>query len=295
VTRSEAIWVSIAMPLAMGISWAAPGSTEALSLAVILVFGMPHGAADSIQLRSLLGVGPKLWAGFGGYLLIALIVVALWLLWPVLGLAVFLVISALHFGGTDSPEDSRPWALIHGTATLAAPFVFHAQEALNYLSWLGLPQLPESTVKLVAAVQIAGAVACLTWRDLTLKSSKPWATLGFVAGLAPLLFLAPAPGFAVYFCLLHGPRHLRRLRQLEIISGDRRQGRQIVVTTAMALILLACLYLLLPEVNANSRLLQTVVIGIAALTVPHMLLDALMTKNWRPPNRGDLPQRSSVK
>lgn len=85
--------------------------------------------------------------------------------------------------------------------------------------------------------------------------------------LDPLLY------FTVYFCLLHSPRHLfetARSIGLSSLVSIARAAAPIVIAT---LVLAAVLWRLLPGASLDAQLLQIVFIGLACLTIPHMLLE----------------------
>ena len=83
--------------------------------------------------------------------------------------------------------------------------------------------------------------------------------------LPPLFF------FAVYFCGLHSPRHI--IESARVLRWHTRAVRMTalgisIITVAAAL----GIYVSLPAIDATPRLLAVIFIGLAALTVPHMLL-----------------------
>jgi hypothetical protein len=86
--------------------------------------------------------------------------------------------------------------------------------------------------------------------------------------------------FAIYFCALHSVRHLR--------SGFRAESRgrltALIVVLYTAVPILGAVAVLLvslsvgPIVAVDDRLLQVVFIGLAGLTVPHMILVGLESR-----------------
>ena len=95
------------------------------------------------------------------------------------------------------------------------------------------------------------------------------------AGLAgALVFLPPLTGFALYFCCVHTPRHMARvIKAVKTILPDARilpltLGFTIVTWLAMAV----AVVLLRAEISFDAAMVQVIFIGLAALTVPHMML-----------------------
>ena len=99
--------------------------------------------------------------------------------------------------------------------------------------------------------------------------------LGEIAILS-LLFaiLPPLVGFSIYFCLIHSIRHFAAMRTM---LADTISKFQITRTTvlfsamcwAVGLIILAQQS---SNVGVEPALLQVIFIGLAALTMPHMML-----------------------
>jgi hypothetical protein len=81
--------------------------------------------------------------------------------------------------------------------------------------------------------------------------------------------------------LLHSPRHLlETARDLGLTSFRSIALRNLPILAA-TLALAVLFYLHLQVTPSSGRILMTVFIGLAALTVPHMLLDALASKDGK--------------
>ncbi len=75
--------------------------------------------------------------------------------------------------------------------------------------------------------------------------------------------------FTLYFCLQHSPRHL-----LAVARGERLEhvATAALLLTALTLVLGWGVYQVLPDQGWQQGLLQTLFVGLLALTVPHMIL-----------------------
>ena len=100
-------------------------------------------------------------------------------------------------------------------------------------------------------------------------------------GLAELVILGaifaftpPLVGFAIYFCLVHAPRHVRAILASVSSGVSRRLILSQVVLFSVASWVAGGLafWLLLGAETAEAALMRVVFIGLAALTVPHMIL-----------------------
>ena len=93
-------------------------------LIVILVFGLPHGAADGVLAYRLMHTELKRFVLFFIlYIALGLLVILVWIIFPLFSLLVFLIISIIHFGIMDT-EKSKNQPLrfvrvfVHGSAVI---------------------------------------------------------------------------------------------------------------------------------------------------------------------------------
>ncbi len=257
-----------------------------IAIAAILLIGVPHGGLDGAVARRVgwpSGTGP--WILFHlTYLLLAASVAGLWWLYPLPSLIFFLLISALHFGSSDirpisAPTSKDAWLplLAHGgLVVIAIPaFQSSAVEALfavlvgaDYSLWL-VQQIQQLLLPWVACLFAYGIYSIYQprWRGALLN-------LAILVALAYLL--PPLISFAVYFCLWHSRSHMQRIWHSIPAEQRRRSALEALIYSLLAYVA-AALYFAL---RANSgtvieqapALIQLTFIGLAALTVPHMLL-----------------------
>ncbi len=247
--------------------------------------GLPHGALDPwIAWQSGLWRGRWGWLAFNlGYLAVAAAVVAAWWFAPGFSLALFLAISAWHFGG-DWQQDLPRWArATAGSALLALPALRWPTEVSNAFAVLAGPDGAMIAERLAAAAPwlAAGmaASALLAWR----RARATTLELAVVAGLA--LLLPPLVYFIVYFCALHSLRHLRIAARDADARSRRRMVRVALVYTVLALLAAAAAWPWLASGTAvpQAGVLKLVFIGLAALTLPHMLV-VMWFEHRRVPN-----------
>lgn len=240
------------------------------------VLGLPHGALDPLIARRL-----GMWRGplsFGAFNLVyaglSIAVVALWLVAPVPSLVLFLVVSAVHFGGDCMRERSPAPRALTGAALLTLP-AFRDEDAVAGLYATLAGEGARSVASVQAAIGLPLLVLLLGLAVLAARRAPHEALeLGLVALLA--LTTPPLVFFIVYFCTLHSARHLR-----EGFVEEREQPRRLtalVIVAYTVIPLLAAGAFLTTTAGAASlddQLLRVVFIGLAALTVPHMLLVGL--------------------
>jgi len=239
-----------------------------LAILVALV-GLPHGALDPLVARK-----AGLWGNPSGlvwfltaYLALAAMAGLLWVWAPKFSLAAFLAYSAWHFSGDWREWLSQVWRLCAGATIICAPSLLHPDLVAGYFSVL----TGEDATALVGVLQwlaipalvgtIFSAARCTRTHP---KVAAELAVLAVAAlALPPLIF------FLLYFCSLHSPRHL-----IDTVQGMNR-GTATATAAGLTLVTVglgALFFVLSPSAQIDQRLLQLTFIGLAVLTVPHMIL-----------------------
>jgi Brp/Blh family beta-carotene 15,15'-monooxygenase len=274
----------LALPMATGLAlillWWAPDALpmnlQLLLLAVlVVVFGLPHGALDPwlAERAGLAGDARKVVAFNLAYLAVAALVVLVWVWLPVLSLAVFLAISAVHFSG-DWKSDLDPFPrLVAGLLLLLMPIGFQTNQVavlFEHLSGEGGAALAQA-LALPAWVLVA---IMMTLTGVALRRQRWWAGLEFASLLALAYVAQPLVYFALYFCALHSLRHLAGLFRHAPPADQARLWRMTIVYSVATVFLAGVLWVLWSQMPADTLILRLVFIGLAAVTVPHMLLMA---------------------
>tara|TARA_B100002051_G_C16364232_1_gene452576 strand:- start:194 stop:616 length:423 start_codon:yes stop_codon:yes gene_type:complete len=98
--------------------------------------------------------------------------------------------------------------------------------------------------------------------------------IAIVLGLTAFAWLLPPlVYFGIYFCALHSPSHFSRVIKLVPDSDRPRAVMQTAAFTMLTLFFAGlALIALSVELTFNQSTVQVVFIGLAALTVPHMVL-----------------------
>jgi Brp/Blh family beta-carotene 15,15'-monooxygenase len=215
-------------------------------------------------------------AFYACYLILALTYGLLWSRYPTLGLSSFLTIAALHFGSDWHRRGIALTRLAYGLTIVTLPALAHPADVAAIYAALGTTHAPLliaiSKVLAVIAVVVGGAAAAAQCKQ---RSSDLYEFLAIVLGatcLGPLVF------FTCYFCLLHSPRHLLETAEELGIASLRRLCIVTIPILLATVALAGGVWLLLPNVSTSTRIMTLVFVGLAALTVPHMLLDRLTDK-----------------
>jgi Brp/Blh family beta-carotene 15,15'-monooxygenase len=258
-----------------------PTTTLALLVAGVVVLGLPHGALDPMVARKAF----EDHRFFGGivfyaiYLSIVLAYAILWLRFPTIGLSGFLLISAYHFGSDWYPRGSALTRCAYGLTIVTLPAMLHGGEVARIFGVLGTVQA-QALVDVSTLLAPIGLIAAGLGAILQYKQSRR-DLLEFSALVLGAIFLEPLVFFTCYFSLLHSPRHLLETSKNLGITNLKTIAAKSLPILITTLALGGLLYLCLPAVSVSGRIVMVVFIGLAALTVPHMLLDSLASKIQR--------------
>jgi Brp/Blh family beta-carotene 15,15'-monooxygenase len=91
--------------------------------------------------------------------------------------------------------------------------------------------------------------------------------------------LHPLAYFIAYWCFLHSPRHLEIAARDLNLQGWRARLRAVAPTTLATYALALAAVPFLIGMPGDAILMQVIFIGLAALTVPHMILEFIASPN----------------
>ena len=280
------IYVAVAavVTLASALGLRLPAGVELGALAVaVLLLGVPHGSLDVLHGRDsyrLARLGP--WALFlVAYLAVGACVVLAWAVAPGASLLGLLVISAFHFSG--DLERGSPLGLrwVHGLAPVCLPALDHEGELAELFAALA----PSPAAAAISAA-LAAAAGPLLLASLVATAAyarrHAGASLEVAATAALCSVASPLLGFGVYFCLLHARRHVGRTRRLYAPSASTMLWAAWVPTVATGVAGWLAFHLV-PAATVEAGALRVIFVGLAALTVPHMILiERIRLRGWRP-------------
>ena len=250
-----------------------------IALLMIVLIGLPHGALDG-AIAMHLGAGRNISFVLQFlflYLLCGFIVVVLWYNFPPISLAIFLIISMIHFGWGDANSKIKLVSLLqiicHGGVVVFGIVYFHIDEVIPLFDML---TQRNSNFPIQFSIYIFYAVSILTilyvyliysMRDLRLR------LLELAVVWAIVIFLPPLFGFAVYFCFIHTTRHIRNI-WMEIKT---EMSLKALITQASILTIASwgmgiTAFYIFDSGDLDTNIIRIIFIGLAALTVPHMIL-----------------------
>ena len=262
-----------------------PTSELFIFAGLVLVLGVPHGALDPIFARQLYAVRSLgAWIVFVGvYVVLALLVIGFWLLAPAVFLILFLIASMLHFSGDLAP--GTPWLtrLMYGGAVIVLPVLLHAPEMTRLFGFLVDANVAD---RFVSALRLfAWPWAAGIFLSVLVIFKRDWLTAVELVSYSLLVLVAPPLlSFTAFFCVMHSARHVLRTQRYASLSW-----RQLLLTSVAptAAVLAAALlsWFVVKDAPLDMRMVQFVVIGLAALTAPHMLLvERVRFSGWTKPH-----------
>jgi Brp/Blh family beta-carotene 15,15'-monooxygenase len=248
-------------------------SAQILMLApLVAILGLPHGALDlpiaealwPLDTRARQGLFAALYLGLSGG------VIVIWLLLPGLALLAFLAYAMLHFS-EDWAADRPALRWSGGLATVGAPALMHHAEVEAIFAMLA----HNGAVLAADAAALAGGMG-LAVLGLSLLASgrgRTRAAMEQSVLWASATVLPPLMYFAVYFCALHSIRHFTATMRA-VPNGQRALGVAVVLSGVVTLVAVAATLLSPagPVADPTEQGIRVIFIGLAALTVPHMIL-----------------------
>jgi len=263
-------------------------------LFLILVLGISHGALDDVKGKKLFKLlGYKSSFSFHlAYVLISLLIIIFWLVFPNIILLLFLITASYHFGKEDTVFSFKrkywiPECLyfFKGSAVIMAPLLFQKDKTNEIFQTLNFNVFESQ----IFTDQFLIMLLCLSFlSSLYISNNKSTDLKGlmvmdFFSLIILNIFLTPVLAFTLYFCFLHSIRHsITLIFELDksFKSGLKKFiNKAIPLTFITGAIFSIAIYLLNNFIMLDEAIYKVIFIGLASLTFPHILLEYLLEKN----------------
>lgn len=281
--------------------WSMFGAPAALGVgagAVLIggaLIGVPHGSSDFLVAHRLFGpMLGHLWLPVFvlAYLAVVLVMLMAWSFVPFATLLAFLAISGVHFGMEDLGAYGIPRTPLRWIVRISTPLLpivtFHLSEVAPFFATMSardagfvIATLEPYRAPLLAIWMAATMVTVLLdlWPSAAPRAECYIEGCELLALTTAAVLLPPLVTFAIYFCVVHAVRHMA---ELTAQFHPRNSGRAlslaaliIVPSAGICLVGLAASWSAIAGAVTTNALLCYALQVVAALTVPHMLLDAL--------------------
>jgi Brp/Blh family beta-carotene 15,15'-monooxygenase len=265
--------VSLALVLLAATSLMSRTSAEWLALGLIILAGIPHGSFDLRAAERLWGSSaPRRVSVIVAYIVIGVSMSALCLLWPSVGLSIFLIISAVHFAEGERLSSSSFSATILGVGAILLPISYHLPEARQYLGFFASGEALTAIEPFLRAsgVVLSVLVALTIGYDYRVRPDSE--VLQKLVCLVAWIILPPLSGFCVWFIGRHSRQHLQRSKHY--LSGpilSKGVPIDFIVLSILAIALIAPLSFWF-DLNDIHQLFAASIVLIAGLTLPHMIV-----------------------
>ena len=254
---------------------------------LIATIGVSHGSLDNFKGNKLLKI-LKIKNKFLFYLIyifVSLAVIGSWLIFPLLTLAIFLIVAAYHFGKEDSVFGKvNKFKLLNlllflkGSLIILAPLYFHHYETIQIFEILGVKLIQYNISLIIILMSLSLISNFFINKNILLSLLDSFTVIILNMNFEPLL------AFTVYFCFLHSIRHSLSLVQ-DINNKNLKKGlisflkKAFPLTIVTAFGFVIAVFLLNEYYLLDSAILKVIFIGLASLTFPHILLEYLLEKN----------------
>ncbi|MBE9011408.1 Brp/Blh family beta-carotene 15,15'-dioxygenase [Pseudanabaenaceae cyanobacterium LEGE 13415] len=265
-------------------------------IALVILFGIPHGAADCLILKYFNQNRSSSISRLNFYAIYILLVVAdiaCWYSFPQLALSVFIAISIYHLGQSDLgsltlPSDRLIKALVYccwGAFVIFVPILANLKAVTQILKpfinqvWLIEFPYPEGLLLSLIALNVLVLIGLaqrqyISWSDC-------WKEVGNIVVLSVLFLSAPLMvAFGVYFTLWHS--FSSTLDQIAFIrQSDPKFDfiafyTQAIPLTLITIVLFSVAAWLLSQSNFHqgntTALIGLFFIGLSAITLPHAVI-----------------------
>jgi len=248
----------------------------ALCLVGLVFLGIPHGGNDFFYRKEKNTAGSIRFLSM--YLGVMLLYLALWFVWPMRSLGLFLLISIHHFGQSNF-NTNRIWSLdsvLWGSWLVGFPVLKHSQEVFGIFSTMlgrsnatvsDIGHLNESSLLVVSIIFVLmyGAVLYRSHRSSWLSYLLQWFLVTVWYWFTPLLL-----GFVVVFCFWHALQSMQY--QLDYVSVNYKQNRKKTLMGFVPFGLMALVgmgFLLRFDLESN---LGFAFVLLSLVTLPHVVV-----------------------
>jgi len=262
---------------------------------LILTLGVSHGALDHLRGAKILKpILKRKWflVFYPGYISLSLFVIICWILFPSISLLIFLLIAGYHFGEEDLSFFKEEQSLIFNMTGFLKGFLiitlslhFNFETTSTFFNYLMVDITPYSDLKSYTSILFTINLLLLIMGTIYLFKNHlnelVLILLEIILIIISFKYLPLILAFTLYFCFLHSSKHITGLaKELDgddLINGFRLFAKKAIPLTVLTGIgALGVVFFLNHSLTEN--IIQTIFIGLASLTLPHILLEVIDKK-----------------
>lgn len=262
---------------------------------LILTLGVSHGALDHLRGEKILKpILKKRWflVFYPGYISLSLFVIICWILFPSISLLIFLLVAGYHFGEEDLSFFKEEQGLIFNMTGFLKGFLiitlslhFNFETTLIFFNYLMVNITPFSDLSSYTSILFAINLLLLIIGTIYLFKNHlnelVLILLEIILIIVSFKYLPLILAFTLYFCFLHSSKHITGLaKELDgddLINGFRLFAKKAIPLTVLTGIGAVSVVFFLNH-SLTENIIQTIFIGLASLTLPHILLEVIDKK-----------------
>ncbi|MEY4667459.1 MAG: hypothetical protein RL518_158 [Pseudomonadota bacterium] len=274
----------LVLTLFISLGWCsvlAPSWCEWAALGLMICAGIPHGSCDLRIAEAKWREGPVSRTGIlVAYLVGVVGMGALCVFAPLMGLSLFLVISALHFSEGEICSSSPPslaMGTVLGVSAILLPIGLHTELSQRYMSYFVPHDIFRSFERPIELLSYS--ITCLLGVSLLAalrysgEAAKAEAFQRLIC-LCAWVLLPPLSGFAVWFIGRHSRQHLEACHMM---LRPSRLGIPLDFAIISALAILGLLpFAFRFDFSRIEEMFAASICLIAGLTLPHMVVSHRM-------------------
>lgn len=242
----------------------------------IIFFGLPHGALDTLLAKQ-----NNLYNNFYSfvifnllYLLSILLFFFLWFLIPTITLSIFLLISIFHFS-EDWRSDLNFFQRLALAMSVISLTIFFQAEDVKSIFLLLTNSKSVDIIMLFFKYTNYFLIFIILYIFFS-NFSKKFLLLNIITILITSFTLNPLLYFLCYFCFFHSIKNYRDTNNLLSLATKNIKNKVLIINLFLTLLLSAVIFNFYLNNSTETKLIQITFIGLASLTVPHMILKAII-------------------
>ena len=262
---------------------------------LILTLGVSHGALDHLRGEKILKpILKHRWflVFYPGYISLSLLVIICWVLFPSISLLIFLLVAGYHFGEEDLSFFKEEQGFIFNMTGFLKGFLiitlslhFNFETTSTFFNYLMVDITSYSNLKsyssVLFAINLLLLISGLIYLFKNHLNELVLILLEVILIIISFKYLPLILAFTLYFCFLHSSKHITGLAK-ELDSDDLINGFRLFVKKAIPLTVLtgmgAVSIVFFLNHSLTENIIQTIFIGLASLTLPHILLEVIDKK-----------------
>jgi beta-carotene 15,15'-dioxygenase len=254
------------------------GQATAIAALAIVLTGIPHGTLDIEIAATRFGrsrTSSKLLIGLA-YVSCAALMMLLWVQMAEMALAIFLVISIVHFSSDWRGKVEPFLAMMVGWAIIGLPALSHPQQVADIFATLTGNQNGAIIAQLLACASVPAALGTAVFAFGAYQRTEYAIAIDVITCMVASIFLPPLIAFAVFFCGLHSPRHMAdALNETGALTFEKKA---IIVAAVSALSIGFGVLVFIGQGagSVDANIIRTSFVVLSILTVPHFILEQVI-------------------